>query len=101
MLTLHGAGVDSEVSEGRAHASSPACSSRGQLAGQISCSFLLQSLSASINLGDQAVLEAQNLSPPFHWHWSQIQSGHWISWLDGLVIVIGTHLGWIYGNELT
>lgn len=101
MLTLHGAGVDSEVSGGGAHASSPACSSRGQLAGQVSWSFLLQSLSVSINLGDQAVLETQNLSPPLHWHWSQIQSGHWISWLDGLVIVIGTHLGWSYGNELT
>lgn len=26
---------------------------------------------------------------------------HWVSWPDALVIVIGTHLGWIYGNELT
>lgn len=58
-------------------------------------------LSASINFGDQAVLEAQHFPPPFHWHWSQIQSGHWVSWLDALVIVIGTHLGWIDGNELT
>lgn len=64
-------------------------------------SLLPWELSASITSGEQTVVETYHLSVPSLWHQSQIQGKHGLSWFDGLVIVIGTCLGWIYGNELT